>query len=138
MLASIEPVTVAAAPPSELKDELDGNLDQRLTELLTSKAELEVLMDSAVARRDFVVSQRESLTSYEEFLVPVSALHEEVGALLATIEETLVTQHKVVSEMASAAVESRLGLVKQYLTTARYELAKTYDLIADKERNETP
>jgi hypothetical protein len=66
--------------------------------------------------------------SYRGYDVPLQALKEKLRGISEKLDKTLEEQSALIRTMAVEELQRRKKLLQDYLVTARYELAKNYDL----------
>ncbi|MGB5396785.1 MAG: tetratricopeptide repeat protein [Gammaproteobacteria bacterium] len=107
----------------------------RLDVISTEQREIGALLQSLTQTRDDVADLRSAARkSYRGYDVPLQALKEKLRALSERLETNLAEQAQLIESMAVEELQLRVKLLQNYLVTARYELAKNYDLTSAADR----
>lgn len=144
--------------------EMMGLLNARSDSLLSSEGDPAAVMTSvrqrleqireqlsAAGSQDESLSQRlarleqrvESLeqpgnpsADYLAFQLPVTELVERADELAAVLDDVRQRQADQMRGIAATALDGRIALIGSYAATARFERAKSYDILAEMERQE--
>jgi predicted negative regulator of RcsB-dependent stress response/chorismate mutase len=107
----------------------------RLDVISTEQREIGALLQSLTQSRDDVAGLRSGARkSYRGYDVPLQTLKEKLRSLSERLETTLAEQAELIESMAVEELQLRVKLLQTYLVTARYELAKNYDLTSAVDR----
>ena len=152
LLASLQQIRLASEAQLD-KDKLlqrirraSGVIDWRLAQqyrqrrdaLTEQLNELNSLIQVQQAKRDRLLNKLQRVENVAAYKVPLFTVKKQIASLQARLQSLSDEQQTSVKTMMTQALEKRRALVKQYLATARYELAKNYDLVAAQQRESEP
>ena len=108
---------------------------ERYKGISDTQLEIETLLQSLEQTRDKVSGLRAGVRkSYRGYDVPLQTIKEKLHAVSERLETTLAEQAGLIESMAVDELRRRVKLLQNYLVTARYELAKNYDLTSSANR----
>ena len=105
----------------------------QLATLLQQREELQSQINRARQRYDHLQDGLQRATDYSEFEVPLTTNREKLRGLRQRLQASYDQQAEQISEMTLTALNERLDLMQRYASVARYELAKTYDSMVERE-----
>ena len=110
---------------------------QRRNALATELERAHVRLQALQAKRSKVTQKLHRAEKVAAYKVPLFNIDKQIVALDDRLQAVAAEQQDSLQAMMLQALEKRQALVKQYLTTARYELAKSYDLVLERERRQS-
>lgn len=108
----------------------------RLDALKADQLVIDEQLQSLSQKRDRVSAlQPASRANYRGYEIPLRILKDKIVALNTRLDHTLGEQSQLIESMASEELQRRVEVLQAYQATAKYELAKNYDLATNAIRN---